>query len=151
MSGSGQVPLFTLTQPSAFGDIDTLNNAKIFFASVASGAGAMLAVGRIRQINAERLTDKAVASCRSARAGKHTKGAGGSPYTASARAIFCKLTRQCHERRRLPWRRLLIARTRPRCLPAASLRAGSGRIRIHSKPRPARLQARHNPLSAGQS
>jgi len=80
MSGSGQVPLFTLTQLSAFGDIDTLNNAKIFFASVASGAGAMRSADRIRQINAERLTDKAVASCRSARAGKHTKGAGGSLY-----------------------------------------------------------------------
>ena len=40
----------------------------------------MLAVDRIRQFNAERLTDKAVASCRSARAGKHTKGAGGSLY-----------------------------------------------------------------------
>mgnify|MGYP000874630945 CR=1 FL=1 len=80
MSGSGQVPLFTLTQLSAFGDIDTLNNAKIFFASAASGAGAMRSADRIRQINAERLTDKAVASCRSARAGKHTKGAGGSLY-----------------------------------------------------------------------
>jgi hypothetical protein len=53
-------------------------------------------------------------------------------------------------RRRLP-RRCLTARTRRRCPPAISRQAGSGRRRFHSSPIPARLQARHSLLPAGQS